>query len=173
MGIRQMQGVSAYLEYVGPRGKKRKKNCIYNKDNICHHLKSPSYLLHCVGRTYCSYFDDLKTEENMNSDDYETNIIFQKRYKRENDKINKNENLNLRENLLYRKVRLLDIDTHEIIDITIVEDKDQDLSVDKVSIQSPLGKALSKTSIGNKFEVKQRNSTVKYLLMNIFEIGKK
>lgn len=30
MGIREMQGTLAHLEYIGPRGRKRRKYCVYN-----------------------------------------------------------------------------------------------------------------------------------------------
>ena len=75
MGIRRMQGTSAYLEYIGPKGKKKKKNCIYYKDNQCRNIKSPIYLLNCIGRMLCHNYDDLKTEEKSNSDEYENNLI--------------------------------------------------------------------------------------------------
>ena len=171
MGIRRMQGTSAYLEYIGPKGKKKKKNCIYYKDNQCRNIKSPIYLLNCIGRMLCHNYDDLKTEEKSNSDEYENNLIYQKKYKEEKDRINrsKSENAYLsRENLLNKKVRLLDLDTNEVIDITIVEEKDKDILSDKVSIESPLGKALCRTSIRSEFEVVQGNSIVKYVIKNVF-----
>ena len=45
MGVRHMQGVSAYLEYVGPRGRKRKKNCVYYNNGSCSCTKSVFYLI--------------------------------------------------------------------------------------------------------------------------------
>lgn len=35
MGIKRMQEVSAELEYIGPRGRKRKKNCVFYFEGIC------------------------------------------------------------------------------------------------------------------------------------------
>jgi hypothetical protein len=52
MEIREMQGTSAYLQYIGPKGRKRKKNCIYYTDNKCSNNKSQVYLMNCVGRMY-------------------------------------------------------------------------------------------------------------------------
>lgn len=169
--MRRMQGTSAYLEYIGPKGKKRKRNCIYNKNNQCRNEKSPIYLLNCIGRMLCNKYDDLKTEEKSNLDEYEDNVIYQKKYREEKERINrsKSENAYLsRKDLLNKEVRLLDLETNEVIDITIVEEKDKDILSDKVSIESPLGKALCRTSIGSEFEVMQGNSIVKYLLKDIF-----
>lgn len=171
MGIRRMQGTSAYLEYIGPKGKKKKRNCIYYNDNKCSNTKSPIYLLNCIGRMYCNNYDDLKTDEKSNSDEYETNVVYQRKYKEENDRKNrsKNENAYLsRESLLNKDVILLDLDTNEVIDIRIVEEKDKDILSDKISIESPLGRALCRTSIGNEFEVVQGNSTIKYMIKNVF-----
>lgn len=176
MGVKRMQGTSAYLEYIGPKGKKRKRNCIYNKENQCRNVKSPIYLLNCIGRLYCNKYDDLKTEEKSNSDEYEENVIYKKKYKEEKDRINrsKSESAYLsRESLLNKEVILLDLETNEVIDITIVEEKDKDILSDKISIESPLGRALCRTSIGSEFEVIQGNSIAKYFIESILEAVKK
>lgn len=171
MGIRRMQGTSAYLEYIGPKGKKKKRNCIYNKNNQCRNEKSPIYLLNCIGRMLCNKYDDLKAEEKRNSDEYEDNVIYQKKYKEEKERINrsKSEDAYLsRKDLLNKEVILLDLETNEVIDITIVEEKDKDILSDKISIESPLGRALCRTSIGSEFEVVQGSNTVKYIVENVF-----
>ncbi|SHF14345.1 Uncharacterised protein [Clostridium fallax] len=31
MGIREMQGTPAHIEYIGPKGGKRRSNCVYYK----------------------------------------------------------------------------------------------------------------------------------------------
>lgn len=168
MGIKQMQGTSAYLEYVGPKGRKRKKDCVYNKDNTCHHIKSQIYLSHCVGRMYCSNYDDSKIEENKNLDEYQSNFIEKKNYKR-NDKKSKNKEVYLSKgNLLSKTITLLDTKTNEIINIKIVEEKEKDILSDKISIQSPLGRALCKTNIGSEFEINQEGNVIKYILKEIF-----
>lgn len=58
MGIKEMQGTPAYLEYIGPKGRKHRKKCIYNEGGICKCGKSNCYILKCVGRMYCKYYDD-------------------------------------------------------------------------------------------------------------------
>lgn len=170
MGIRRMQGTSAYLEYIGPKGKKKKRNCIYYNDNKCSNTKSPIYLLNCIGRMLCHNYDDLKTEEKSNSDEYEDNLVYQKKFKEEKDRISKSKSEDAylsRESLLNKEVILLDIETNEVIDITIVEEKDKDILADKISIESPLGKALCRTSIGSEFEVMQGNNIIKYVLETV------
>lgn len=65
MGIKSMQGTSAFLEYIGPKGRKYKSNCIYFKNGICKCTKIQTYLGKCVGRVQCGYFNEdkkLKTE---------------------------------------------------------------------------------------------------------------
>lgn len=170
MGIKQMQGTSAYLEYIGPKGRKRKKDCIYNRNNECHHLKSQNYLLHCVGRLYCSYYNDLEIEDNIDSNKCETDFIYKKHYRRDSDGRNRNNNEGIylsKEKLINKKVILLDIEANEIIEITIVNEKDKDELVNKISINSPLGNALCGTYIGSKFEVVQGSNTVKYMIKNV------
>lgn len=53
-----MQGTSAHLEYIGPKDRKYKKNCIYNKDNICTCEKTRIYLSKCAGRMICGFYED-------------------------------------------------------------------------------------------------------------------
>lgn len=132
--------------------------------------------MNCIGRLYCNKYDDLKTEEKGNSDEYEENAIYQKKYKEEKDRINrrKSESAYLsRESLLNKEVILLDLETNEVIDITIVEEKDKDILSDKISIESPLGRALCRASIGSEFEVIQGNSIAKYFIESILEAVKK
>lgn len=58
MGIRNMQGTSAHLEYIGPKDRKYKKDCIYNKNNICTCGKTRIYLSKCAGRLICGFYED-------------------------------------------------------------------------------------------------------------------
>lgn len=53
-----MQGTSAHLEYIGPKDRKYKKDCIYNKDNICTCGKTRIYLSKCAGRMICGFYED-------------------------------------------------------------------------------------------------------------------
>lgn len=55
-----MQGTPAHLEYIGPKERKYRKNCIFNNDNICYCSKAPSYMTRCIGQLYCAKFDDDK-----------------------------------------------------------------------------------------------------------------
>ena len=58
MGIREMQGTPAHIEYIGPKGRKRRSNCVYYKEGLCRCEKSQIFLLKCVGRLLCNYYDD-------------------------------------------------------------------------------------------------------------------
>lgn len=75
--------------------------------------------------------------------------------------------------LLNKKVTLLDLEANEIIEITIVKEKDKDELFNKISIDSPLGKALCGTYVGSKFEVVQGSNIVKYLIKGILEVVNK
>jgi transcription elongation GreA/GreB family factor len=107
----------------------------------------------------------------MNLDEYEDNIIDQKSHKEQENRVSgiKNKNACLsREYLLNKKVKLLDFEMNEVIVITIVEEKDKDISSDKVSIESPLGKALCKVCVGTKFGFVQGKKIIKYNLKKVF-----
>lgn len=169
MGIKQMQGTSAYIEYIGPRGRKRKKDCIYNKHNKCNNKKCQIYLFNCIGRMYCTKYDDTKEEE-TNLNNYGNSVRYEKKHKKYEDKINGNKrdiNSLKRKSLLNKKVKLLDVEENEIINITIVEENQEDIFSDKISIESPLGKALCGVSVGSEFEIVQGNNIIKYLLKAI------
>lgn len=90
----------------------------------------------------------------------------QKVGKEKRQKDNKEEYLG-RENIINKTVQLVELNTNEIINIKIVEEKDKDVFMDKISIESPLGKALCKTSIGDEFEIVQGNNIIKYRLKSI------
>ena len=49
MGIRNMQGTPAFLEYIGPRGRKRRKSCAFYLNGICYCEKAASFRYRCVG----------------------------------------------------------------------------------------------------------------------------
>ncbi|NFE75187.1 GreA/GreB family elongation factor [Clostridium botulinum] len=169
MGIKQMQGTSAYLEYIGPKGRKRKKNCIYNKNNICYYTKAQTYSGSCVGRVYCGNYDDSNNED-ISLDKYKKDIKPQNKCKKNNNKKkSRNAKKHLsQKDLLYKEVMLLDKETKETIYIKIVEDKDKDVLSDKISIKSPLGQALCKTNIGREFEVIQGKNITIYVLKDVF-----
>lgn len=167
MGIKQMQGTSAYLEYIGPQGRKRRKNCIYNEDNKCRNTRIQNYLSNCVGRMYCAYFEE---DDKLNSSD-SIEYKLKKSSGERNIKISRI-NINqevIEENLLNKKFKILDIDDNETIEITLVEEKNKDILCDRISIKSPMGQALCKAEIGSEFEIYIRNNRMKYRLIGISE----
>lgn len=58
MGIKNMQGTSAHLEYIGPKGRKRRSCCAYYEKGICKYSRIQTYLSKCVGRVFCGYFTE-------------------------------------------------------------------------------------------------------------------
>ena len=69
--------------------------------------------------------------------------------------------------LLNKKITLLNVKENEIIKITIVEDKDEDIFNNKFSIKSQIGKALVNCKKGKKFEIKQGKAIIKYRIKKI------
>lgn len=164
MGIREMQGTPAYLEYVGPRGRKRRKHCIYNKENICKNSSIQMYQCKCVGRMYCSSYKNDKE----NNDDI-TSIA--KTYGSRNikkSKIDIKQKI-LEEELINKNVKLYDLTYDELLDITIVADEKKDILDNKISVKSPLGQALcnKQKEIGSVFEVTIENTKNRYKLISI------
>ena len=143
MGIKRMQGVSAELEYIGPRGRKRKKNCVFYFEGICKNAKINNYLCKCVGRMFCSTYTDIINNENDNKGQQ-----------------------NYRE-FLNKKITLLNIKENEIIKITIVEDKYEDIFNNKFSIKSQIGQALVNCKNEKEFEIKQGTNIIKYRIKEI------
>ena len=136
-----MQGTSAYLEYIGPHGRKRKNKCIYYENKICYNHKNQTYMDKCVGRMFCSCYND-----------NEKNNLF------------KNETKN---NLLNKKVTLFNITYNEWLNILIVKDEDRDEFDNKISIDSPLGKLLIGARVGEIIEVNQGSINVRYRIKSI------
>lgn len=168
MGIKEMQGTPAHLEYIGPRGRKRRKNCIYNDNNVCKNCRIKVYETRCVGRMCCKYYDDSHIKESNKLSNRNLKVI--DKDKKLSKKSVKRKNIAIfrkKKNLLYKKVRLLDINENEIIDIIIVKDKETDELNGRISINSPLAIALSKARIGEKFEVLQGKYITRYIFKSI------
>ncbi|WP_055070025.1 GreA/GreB family elongation factor [Clostridium massiliamazoniense] len=62
MGINTMQGTPAYLEYIGPKGKKYRKNCYYN-NGMCSNRKVNGYGCKCVVRFICGAYEERELRE--------------------------------------------------------------------------------------------------------------
>lgn len=148
MGIKQMQGTSAYLEYVGPHGHKKRTSCAYYKKGICHNTHNQTNMSKCVGRLCCGcYKDKLSTDEKIQE------------YKNKSYKIN--------HALINKTVTLFNITYNEWLKIVIVNDEDRDEINNKISIDSPLGKLLTKSKVGEIIEVNQGSINVRYRVKSI------
>lgn len=187
MGIKKMQGTPAHLEYVGPKERKYRKNCIYNNDNICYCSKAPSYMTKCVGQLHCGKFDDDKDskeklvieKENLNSN--------YKYVLEEHDKIMKsksklNESLYTRKgqmgkpnevaydngNLLIGKTfKLLSLRNKEEIIIYIVNLGEESSINRKYTMYSNFARALIGKKVGDEIRVKIGNGYLSYKIIGI------
>lgn len=133
MGIKEMQGVSAYLEYVGPRGRKRKKTCAYYFEGECHCKSSNYYLLRCGGRSFCKYFDDSEETREIYKDELEKNS-FSKKKKNNASK--------------YKKVTLLCLEDGKLKQIQIVSSTEVKLDYSTYSEQSDVAKQIITEGVG-------------------------
>nr|WP_243159512.1 GreA/GreB family elongation factor [Clostridium sp. SM-530-WT-3G] len=76
--------------------------------------------------------------------------------------------------LLNRDIKLLDLKSNELLNITIVADENKNALDNKISVKSPVGQALCnvQNKIGCVFEVIIGNNKNRYKLMSI-EYNKK
>lgn len=173
MGIRRMQGTSAHLEYIGPKGRKKRSSCAYNKKGTCYFTKSSTYIAKCVGRMYCQYFDDSKETR----DSYKEDLIKIKSYrmseenktkkgkKINNKKISNTKNSRKIDN--YNNVTLLCLDTGELLQIEIVSDTKADPLNNKYSEKSFMARKIRFNWIGSTFNLFTDNKTKKYKIVDI------
>lgn len=92
---------------------------------------------------FCSNYTDIINNENDNKG--------QQNYKK----------------FLNKKITLLNIKENEIIKITIVEDKYEDIFNNKFSIKSQIGQALVNCKNEKEFEIKQGTNIIKYRIKEI------
>ena len=165
MGIKEMQGVSAYLEYVGPRGRKRKKNCVYYNEQICHCKNSNYYLLNCGGRYSCMNYDDSE----------ETAVIYEK--SREEFKL-KTRQAKLREDRklevnattvrVVKKIKIEVIQTKKMFLVQLVDKSKANPKACMFDRNSKTGKRLSKCKAGDIVDITMGDGkTYKVKVINI------
>ena len=143
-----MQGTSAHLEYIVPKDKKRKTDCIYYNKGICNCSKYQRYLGKCIGRLLCDHFDDNKEKlVEVNTDQY----IYEKPKKV------------TKEDLINKKYKLRDLDDSKIRVITFVEAKDQNEEQDYISITSNIADDIKCRAVGTTIKVNNR----KYRILSI------
>jgi len=68
---------------------------------------------------------------------------------------------------LYSKVKVLNLNTNQIIEYTIVSSQEANSAEKKVSVQSPIGKGLLGKRVGDVVEVKVPAGIVRYKILEI------
>lgn len=170
MGIKEMQGTSAYLEYIGPKGRKRKKNCAYYVDEICHCKRSNYYLLRCGGRSFCMYFDDSDVakikykndikniKDSINKKTSKTNEI-----KKKQERASKT----YKEKILSKKIKVKDIGNNKKYLLQLVAKDKENIEACKFYIDSEIGRILSKSREGSYVEFEMNKEKHKFIVLEI------
>ena len=163
MGIKKMQGTSAHLEYIGPKGRKRRSSCVYNKKGTCYDTKSSTYMGKCVGRIYCKYFDDTKEAREHFKEDLKEiksyKLSGENNKNSKNKKNNKNKRntdtkiftgaKNVRKIDGCQKITLLCLETKELLQIEIVPDAEANPKINKYSDRSVVARKIRFSWIGS------------------------
>ena len=177
MGIKKMQGTSAHLEYIGPKGRKRRSSCVYNKKGTCYDTKSSTYMGKCVGRIYCKYFDDTKEAREHFKEDLKEiksyKLSGENNKNSKNKKNNKNKRntdtkiftgaKNVRKIDGCQKITLLCLETKELLQIEIVPDP----FIQRYSESSQMGKQIKRNCVGDVFSLIVSNKTKHYKIIDI------
>lgn len=173
MGIRKMQGTASHLEYIGPKGRKKRSSCAYYKNSICYYSKSSTYMTKCVGRIYCQFFDDsdrakenYKNELNeVNSYKLGKNNTIEKRKKGNSKRVcSKKDNSKIDE---YTDVTLLSLETGELVYIQIVSDEEANPIKQKYSERSVMARKIRFNWIGSSFSLSSDGKRKKYKIVDI------
>lgn len=177
-----MQGTPAHLEYIGPLGRKRKKNCAYNEEKLCACKKSQSYMMSCVGRLYCYYYDDTEaTRQRFMDEKIELERIINNNVKRKNKnaKLNKNSKVNNIKNvkadaikkdinpLLNKKVILKNAKTGSSIQIKIVSEECANPFQKLYSTKSGFAMALKGKKDGDTIKLLVGKISTEYIVLYI------
>jgi transcription elongation GreA/GreB family factor len=151
-GVRNMQGVSAHIEYLKPKGKNKRLECKSSYDNICQYNKSEHYLTKCVGKR-CKYYSstprDKKSRENLNNKSKESNID-----RKTHPYLNKT-------------ITLVSLKTKNEIRIKIVKDNEEIPFEGLYSQSSEVGKELLDKRINDIIVIKYCSDEFKYRIKYI------
>lgn len=191
MGIKQMQGTSAFLEYIGPHSRKRRSWCAYNKEGKCHYTRSSTYMSKCVGRLYCQYFDDSsearkdyknEVEELRSYMSQRSEEIMKKKTKKkkkkkknstDNTAVNNVENQpTVNKHIIDRKfetkkVKLLSVETGKVRNIEIVADREANPLNQKYSEKSDMAQKIKEGKIGSTFSLNVYNKVKVFEIISI------
>ena len=182
MGIRSMQGTSSHLEYIGPKGRKHRKNCIFYKNNKCICKKSQAYLMKCIGRLCCGQYND--SEEAKEALESETRELLKykntltRHQKHLNKRSAKKKNKVLpskgiisiddnRNPLLGKKIKLKSLKMKEELTIEIVKIEQESIFNRRYSINSNFGMALLGKKVGDIIRINVVNGYLAYEILSM------
>ena len=74
---------------------------------------------------------------------------------------------NIHEVNIGNRVKLKDLSSNNEMEFMIVTSQEADIFKNKISVDSPLGKAVYKRKVGETVRVKAPNGTKKYLILNV------
>lgn len=191
MGIRGMQGTASHLEYIAPKGRKYRKDCIYYEKNICVCKTSQSYLMKCVGRFCCgkyedsvekkkqlekekeelfAYCKDIAKDEEEKKKKYKYLEKTSKKKKKTQIKLKSKDAINLDSNkhyLLGKTIKLRSLKIQEDITIKIVKPNEESTFNRRYSLDSSFARALSGKAVGDVIRVNVVNGYLAYKILSI------
>lgn len=191
MGIRGMQGTASHLEYIAPKGRKYRKDCIYYDKNICVCKTSQSYLMKCVGRFCCgkyedsvekkkqlekekeelfAYCKDIAKDEEEKKKKYKYLEKTSKKKKKTQIKLKSKDAINLDSNkhyLLGKTIKLRSLKMQEDITIKIVKPNEESTFNRRYSLDSSFARALSGKAVGDVIRVNVVNGYLAYKILSI------
>lgn len=191
MGIRGMQGTASHLEYIAPKGRKYRKDCIYYDKNICVCKTSQSYLMKCVGRFCCgkyedsvekkkqlekekeelfAYCKDIAKDEEEKKKKYKYLEKTSKKKKKTQIKLKSKDAINLDSNkhyLLGKTIKLRSLKIQEDITIKIVKPNEESTFNRRYSLDSSFARALSGKAVGDVIRVNVVNGYLAYKILSI------
>lgn len=130
--MKRMQGVSAYITYLKAKDVRRHKSrCIYNQKDGC------KLYGECRGSSHCRRYKEVGSKKD-------------KRTKKVKSDANKKNHNTIRQG---NTVKVLDKENEILMTFKLVEQQDSNIENGKMSIQSPLGKALLGKKKGDIVEI--------------------
>lgn len=168
MGLRHLQGTSGRIGYYGKsEGKRTRYDCkYYQREAQC--CFKDEEIKPCKNPAKCPYFMEVGmiSEVNLKEESEKKNQRIRENQTRhlENKKSHKVKRKKIN---IYSKVKLLNLETHLIMDITLVKPGHANPFEYKVSIDSPLGSVLLNQEKGSVIEIKVNDRVEKYKVLNI------
>lgn len=170
MGLRHLQGTSGRIGYYGKsEGKRTRYDCKYYKREAQCCFKDEE-IKPCKNPAKCPYFMEVGTisEVNLKEESEKKNQRIREKVDQARQLQSKQSNKIKGNNIkIQSKVKLLNLETHLIMDITLVKPGHANPFEYKVSIDSPLGSVLLNQEKGSVIEIKVNDRVEKYKVLNI------